>query len=83
MPIKLPPKPRPKNSKPSKFAHARERLNLADGPMLWAVSIGIAAIVLAWVADHTGGDRIGAVYILGGGAALIALVLNIVSRERA
>ena len=69
MPIPPPPKAR------AKAAHKREPITTIDWLGLWALSLGFCAIVLAGIADIMGDDNIGAVFILIGAAAIIALVV--------
>ena len=42
---------------------------------LWAISLGLCALVLAGIADVVGDDNIGAAFILIGAAAVIALIV--------
>jgi hypothetical protein len=69
MPIPPPPKAR------AKAARKREPITTIDWLGLWALSLGFCAIVLAGIADIVGDDNIGAVFILIGAAAIIALVV--------
>lgn len=69
MPIPPPPKAR------AKAARKRELTTTIDWLGLWALSLGFCAIILAGIADIMGGDNIGAVFILIGAAAIIALVV--------
>lgn len=47
-----------------------------DWLALWAISLGVCAVVMAATAFVTAADKTGAVFILVGAAALIALVLK-------
>ena len=73
MPIMLPPKARAKAIRRRKH----QAITPIDWLGLWALSLGFCAIVLAGIADLTGGDNIGAACILIGAAGIIALVLHI------
>jgi len=42
---------------------------------LWAISLGLCAVVLAGIADVMGDDNIGVAFILVGAAAIIALIV--------
>jgi uncharacterized membrane protein HdeD (DUF308 family) len=70
MPNKLPIKPR------AKAIHARDSVESIDWLALWAISLGVCAVVLAATALFVAADKIGAVFILVGVAALIALILK-------
>ena len=76
MPNKLPKKPRAKAIRPHEGVPTRQQSETIDWLGLWAISLGIAAIVLAWVAYHTIGDTAGASLILASAATLIALILT-------
>lgn len=82
MPNRLPIKPRakaieaPKSARARETAQARERTRSVDWFALWAISLGLAAIGVALIAYLTVGDKVGAAFILGGAAALIALLLT-------
>jgi drug/metabolite transporter (DMT)-like permease len=71
MPILLPPK------QTAKAVHAskRETVPAIDWLGLWAISLGLCAVVLAGIADVMGDDNIGAAFILIGAAAIIALIV--------
>ena len=71
---KLPVKPR------AKAIRARDSVESIDWLALWAISLGICAVVLAAIAYFSIGDRIGSAFILVGTAALIALILNASAR---
>ena len=75
MPNRLPIKPRAKAIEAPKSARAREKDKAIDWFALWAISLGLAAIGVALIAYLTVGDKVGAAFILGGAAALIALLL--------
>jgi len=47
-----------------------------DWLAVWAISLGVCAIVMAATAFFAAADKIGTVFILIGAAALIALVLK-------
>lgn len=66
MPIPLPTKPR------SRAVPVEEPV---DWLPVWAISMGLASIALAAVAFFSIADRIGASFVLTGGATLIALAL--------
>ena len=76
MPNRLPIKPRAKAIEAPKSARAREKDIAIDWFALWAISLGTAAVVLASIAFFTIGDKVGDAFILGGAAALIALLLT-------
>lgn len=82
MPNKLPLKPRAKAIRARETARSRERGRAREKNRsidwfgLWAISLGFAAVGLAWIAYFTIGDKVGASFILGGTAALIALLLT-------
>ncbi len=73
---KSPEEPRAKAIRAHERVPTRHQPETVDWLGLWAISLGIAAIVLAWVAYHTIGDTIGASFILAGAAALVALILT-------
>ena len=79
MPNKLPIKARARAVKVGESAKARARAKAAEKPVdwlsLWAMSFGVAAVVVAWIADRTIGGNIGAAFILSGAAGLIGLML--------
>lgn len=70
VPIKLPLKPR------AKIARAEDDHRPIDWLALWAISLGVCAVVLAGTALFVALDQIGATFILVGTAALIALILK-------
>jgi len=70
VPNKLPVKPR------AKLARAEDGHQPIDWLALWAISLGICAVVLAGTALFVALDNIGATFILVGTAALIALILK-------
>jgi uncharacterized membrane protein HdeD (DUF308 family) len=70
MPNKLPIEPR------AKAIPARDSVESIDWLALWAISLGVCAVVLAATALFVAADKIGAVFILVGVAALIALILK-------
>jgi hypothetical protein len=76
MPNRLPIKPRAKAIDAPKSARARKQSGSVDWFALWAISLGLAAIAVALIAYLTAGDKVGASFILGGTAALIALLLT-------
>jgi len=57
----------------------RQLIEAIDWLTLWAISLGICAIVLAGLAFYGGGDSTGAAIILLGAASIIALVLRATS----
>ena len=69
MPNKLPVKPRAK-------AIPSQQAAQIDWLAVWAISLGVCAIVMAATAFFAAADKIGTVFILIGAAALIALVLK-------
>lgn len=72
MPI-LPP---PKQSAVGRVrARKPETVPAIDWLGLWAISLGLCAVVLAGIADVMGDDNIGAAFILVGAAAIIALIV--------
>lgn len=81
---KLPIKARARAIKADKSIKARARAKAVDKSAgksvdwlgLWAISVGVAAVAVAWVADRTVGGNIGAAFILAGAAALIGLVVG-------
>jgi hypothetical protein len=75
MPILLQPRPRAKAVR----ARKREAIHWLG---LWALSLGVCAVVLAGIADFVGGDNIGAAFILIAAAAIIALVLRAEPNEQ-
>ena len=62
MPILLPPKQTAKAVR----ARKRETVPAIDWLGLWAISLGLCAVVLAGIADVMGDDNIGAAFILIG-----------------
>lgn len=70
MPNKLPLKPR------AKTIEARPSVETIDWLAVWAISLGVCAVVLAGTALYVAFDKIGAVFILVGTSALIALILK-------
>jgi hypothetical protein len=70
MPNKLPLKPR------AKVIRANDSIDSIDWLALWAISLGVCAVVLAATALYVAFDQIGATFILIGTAALIAMILK-------
>ena len=70
MPNKLPLKPR------AKAIRAHDPVDSIDWLALWAISLGVCAVVLAATALYVAFDQIGATFILIGTAALIAIILK-------
>jgi len=70
MPNKLPLKPR------AKTIRANDSIEPVDWLALWAISLGVCAIVLAATALYVAFDHIGATFILIGTASLIAIILK-------
>ena len=70
MPNKHPLKPR------AKAIRTTESAQPIDWLALWAISLGVCAIVLAATAFFVAVDQIGAAFILIGTAALIAIILK-------
>jgi len=69
MPNKLPLKPR------AKAVRATEAQSI-DWLALWAISLGICAVVIAAIAFFSVADKVGAALVLIGTAALIAIILK-------
>lgn len=67
---KLPLKPR------AKAICARDSVESINWLALWAISLGVCAVVLAATAFFVAVDQIGAVFILVGTAALISVILK-------
>jgi hypothetical protein len=74
MPILLPPT-RSKGRAEAVSARKRETFPAIDWLALWAISLGICALVLAAIAAVAGDDNIGAAFILIGAAAIIATIV--------
>jgi hypothetical protein len=74
MPILLPPKQTASRAKAVR-ARKRETVPTIDWLGLWAISLGLCALVLAGIADVVGDDNIGAAFILIGTAAIIAVIV--------
>ena len=70
MPNKSPLKPR------AKAIHANDPVQSIDWLALWAISLGVCAVVLAATAFFVAVDKIGAIFILVGTAALISVILK-------
>jgi len=70
MPNKLPLKPR------AKAVRVNETIESIDWLALWAISLGICAVVLAATAFFCAADKIGAAFILVGTAAFISMILK-------
>ena len=70
MPNKLPLKPR------AKAIRANESIESIDWLALWAISLGVCAVVLAATALYAAADNIGATFILIGTASLISLIVK-------
>ncbi|HEX3339434.1 MAG TPA: hypothetical protein VHT68_09695 [Pseudolabrys sp.] len=75
MPILLPPKQTGVGRAKAARARKRETFPAIDWLGLWAISLGLCAVVLACIADVMGDDNIGAAFILIGTAAVIALIV--------
>lgn len=73
MPIQLPPKVRAKALPVRKQAAT----DSVDWLGLWALSLGLCAIVLAGIAYFLNGDNTGASGILIGAAGVIAVVIGL------
>ena len=69
MPIRLPDKHRSE-------AKTIERIDSIDWLTLWAMSVGVSAIIMASVVDFVAEDRLGAALILIGAAAIMAVALR-------
>jgi len=64
-------------SKPRAKAIQRDQSESSiDWLALWAISLGVCAIVLAATAFFVAADKIGTVFILVGTAALISVILK-------
>ncbi|MFZ0100847.1 MAG: hypothetical protein WAL49_01010 [Pseudolabrys sp.] len=74
MPILLPPKQTAMDRAKAVRARKGETVPAIDWLGLWAISLGLCAVVLAGIADVMGDDNIGAAFILVGAAAIIALI---------
>jgi hypothetical protein len=75
MVVHLPPKPHAK----AKALRPRKpvvTINPVDWLGLWALSLGVCAIILAGVVYVINGDNVGASWILAGTAAIIAFVVR-------
>ena len=70
MPNKHPLKPR------AKAVRANESIEPIDWLALWAISLGVCAVVLAATALYAAADNIGATFILIGTAAMISVILK-------
>jgi hypothetical protein len=70
MPNKLPLEPR------AKAIRANDTIESVDWLALWAISLGVCAVVLAATALFAAADNIGATFILIGAASLIAMILT-------
>jgi hypothetical protein len=70
MPNKLPLKPR------AKAIRANDSIESIDWLALWAISLGVCAVVLAATALYAAADNIGATFILIGTATLVAIILK-------
>jgi hypothetical protein len=70
MPNKLPLKPH------AKAIPARHSVESIDWLALWAISLGLCAVVIAAIAFFSAADKTGAAMVLVGTAALIALILK-------
>jgi hypothetical protein len=75
MPILLPPKQTATGRAKAVRARKREPVPAIDWLGLWAISLGVCAVVLAGIAAIMGDDNIGAAFILIGAAAIIALIV--------
>jgi hypothetical protein len=70
MPIHTPRKPQAK-------ARAIESADQVDWLALWAISLGVCAMILAAIAYFTVGDKLGASTIMASVAGIIGLVLHL------
>ena len=70
MPNKLPLKLR------AKAIRANDSIESIDWLALWAISLGVCAVVLAATALYAAADNIGATFILIGTATLVAMILK-------
>jgi len=70
MPNKGPLKPR------AKAIRANDPVQSIDWLALWAISLGVCAVVLAATAFFVAVDKMGAIFILLGTAALISVILK-------
>lgn len=75
MPILLPPKLTAMGRAKAVGARKHKTFPAIDWLGLWAISLGLCAVVLAVIADVMGDDNIGAAFILIGAAAVIALIM--------
>src|SRR5262249_6892215 len=78
IPPNLPPKGLAKAVRGKDVSAGRKREAMAeiDWLGLWALSLGLCAVVLAAIAQFMSEDRVGAAFILAGAAAIIALVVS-------
>jgi len=67
----------PSPRKPKAKARAVEPIEQIDWLALWAISLGICAVILAAIAYFTVGDKVGAAFIMASVAAIIGLVLHV------
>jgi hypothetical protein len=70
MPNKLPLEPR------AKVIRARDSVESIDWLALWAISLGVCAVVLAATTFFVAADKTGSVFILVGVAVLISVILR-------
>ena len=63
--------------KPQVKARAVEPAEHFDWLALWAISLGICAVVLAGIAYFTVGDKLGAATIMAAVAGIIGAVLHV------
>ncbi|MGN6570370.1 MAG: hypothetical protein ACTHLO_03030 [Pseudolabrys sp.] len=62
--------------KPQARARAAEPVEQVDWLALWAISLGLCAVVLAAIAYFTVGDKLGASTIMASVAGVIGAVLH-------
>jgi len=63
--------------KPKVKARAVEPIEHIDWLALWAISLGLCAVILAAIAYFTVGDKVGAAFIMASVAGIIGLVLHV------
>jgi hypothetical protein len=63
--------------KPQAKARAVEASDQFDWLALWAISLGVCAMILAAIAYFTVGDKLGASTIMASVAGIIGLVLHV------
>ena len=85
MPNKLPLKSRAKAVRVDEdiepaTVRAGQHAGSIDWLSVWAISLGVCAVIIASIAYFTVGDNRGAAFVLTGTAAMIALILQASTR---